>query len=216
ALHTDQVIVMIADDLVARLTVAELALDREPAVHEQLERAIDGRVADARLALANFCEELVDRDVVARAQELFDDRLALRRHVEAAILNICTPPLLELAGIVGTEVRALLPHVPFSFPATSRRVKRSRSSDFSVSPGYGGRVAEAEIGFDAILVRLREVVQKLESGELTLEQSLAVYEEGVQLARRGQQQLASAEKRVEILVSAAGGVETVPFDKTAE
>jgi exodeoxyribonuclease VII small subunit len=73
-----------------------------------------------------------------------------------------------------------------------------------------------DLGFDAILSRLREVVQKLESGELSLEQSLAVYEEGVQLARKGQQQLASAEKRVEILVSAAGGVETVPFDKTAE
>src|SRR3954454_17684558 len=74
----------------------------------------------------------------------------------------------------------------------------------------------AEPGFDAILSRLREVVQKLESGELSLEQSLAIYEEGVGLARKGQQLLASAEKRVEILVSAAGGVETVPFDKTAE
>ena len=68
-----------------------------------------------------------------------------------------------------------------------------------------------EPSFDAILVRLREVVQKLESGELSLEQSLAVYEEGVQLARKGQHLLASAEKRVEILVSASGGVETVPF-----
>lgn len=72
----------------------------------------------------------------------------------------------------------------------------------------------ADLGFDAILARLREVVQKLESGELSLEQSLAVYEEGVQLARRGQQLLASAEKRVEILVSAAGGVQTVPFDES--
>ena len=73
-------------------------------------------------------------------------------------------------------------------------------------------VADAtEPSFDAILVRLREVVQKLESGELSLEQSLAVYEEGVQLARKGQHLLASAEKRVEILVSASGGVETVPF-----
>jgi exodeoxyribonuclease VII small subunit len=70
-----------------------------------------------------------------------------------------------------------------------------------------------ELGFDAILVRLREVVQKLESGELSLEQSLAVYEEGVQLARKGQHLLATAEKRVEILVSAAGGVETVPFEE---
>jgi exodeoxyribonuclease VII small subunit len=74
----------------------------------------------------------------------------------------------------------------------------------------------AEPGFDAILVRLREVVQKLESGELSLEQSLAVYEEGVQLARKGQQLLASAEKRVEILVSASGGVETAPFTSTSD
>jgi exodeoxyribonuclease VII small subunit len=67
-------------------------------------------------------------------------------------------------------------------------------------------------GFDQILARLREVVTRLESGELTLEQSLAIYEEGVQLARKGQQLLATAEKRVEILVSAAGKVEVVPFD----
>jgi len=70
----------------------------------------------------------------------------------------------------------------------------------------------AELGFDQILARLREVVSRLESGELTLEQSLAVYEEGVGLARKGQLLLATAEKRVEILVSAAGGVEVVPFD----
>jgi exodeoxyribonuclease VII small subunit len=74
------------------------------------------------------------------------------------------------------------------------------------------RVGEpTELGFDAILARLREVVGQLESGELSLEQALAVYEEGVQLARRGQQLLASAEQRVEILVSAAGGIETVPL-----
>jgi exodeoxyribonuclease VII small subunit len=70
-----------------------------------------------------------------------------------------------------------------------------------------------ELGFDQILARLREVVMRLESGELSLEQSLVIYEEGVQLARRGQQQLASAEKRVEILVSTAGGVEIAPFEE---
>jgi exodeoxyribonuclease VII small subunit len=82
----------------------------------------------------------------------------------------------------------------------------------------GGIVAVAptggsELGFDQILTRLREVVTRLESGELSLEQSLLVYEEGVQLARRGQQLLASAEKRVEILVSASGSVEVAPFDE---
>jgi exodeoxyribonuclease VII small subunit len=67
------------------------------------------------------------------------------------------------------------------------------------------------LGFDQILARLREVVIRLESGELSLEQSLVIYEQGVQLARRGQQLLATAEKRVEILISASGGIEVAPF-----
>jgi exodeoxyribonuclease VII small subunit len=68
-----------------------------------------------------------------------------------------------------------------------------------------------DLGFDQILARLREVVIRLESGELSLEQSLVIYEEGVQLARRGQHLLASAERRVEILISASGGIEVAPF-----
>jgi len=72
-------------------------------------------------------------------------------------------------------------------------------------------MAEAD-GFDALLAQLQKLVARLESGELSLEQSLAVYEEGVALARKGQHLLASAEKRVEILVSASGKVETVPFE----
>jgi exodeoxyribonuclease VII small subunit len=68
-----------------------------------------------------------------------------------------------------------------------------------------------EPGFDQILARLREVVTRLESGDLTLEQSLQIYEEGVQLARRGQHLLTTAERRVEILVSASGGIEVAPF-----
>lgn len=89
-----------------------------------------------------------------------------------------------------------------------------------VAPGSGSAEQAAErrpertdLGFDQILARLREVVVRLESGELSLEQSLVVYEEGVQLARRGQHQLASAERRVEILMSASGAIEVVPFDE---
>jgi exodeoxyribonuclease VII small subunit len=69
-----------------------------------------------------------------------------------------------------------------------------------------------EPGFDAVLGRLREVVERLESGNLSLEDSLAVYEEGVRLARRGHELLDGAEKRVELLVSAAGGAQAVPFE----
>ena len=92
----------------------------------------------------------------------------------------------------------------------------SAGSAGSVASGLtssGPSGASGELGFDQILARLRDVVQRLESGDLTLEQSLLVYEEGVQLARRGQQLLASAERRVEILVSASGGLEVAPFDE---
>ncbi|HEY0994103.1 MAG TPA: exodeoxyribonuclease VII small subunit [Kofleriaceae bacterium] len=86
----------------------------------------------------------------------------------------------------------------------------SAGSAGSVASGLG---PSGELGFDQILTRLRDVVLRLESGDLSLEQSLLVYEEGVQLARRGQQLLASAERRVEILVSASGGLEVAPFDE---
>ncbi len=69
----------------------------------------------------------------------------------------------------------------------------------------------AEPGFDAVVARLREVVERLEGGNLSLEDSLRVYEEGVGLARRGHELLDRAEKRVELLVSTAGGVTTAPM-----
>ena len=76
-----------------------------------------------------------------------------------------------------------------------------------------GEQKSAEPGFDEILQRLRVVVDRLEGGKLTLEESLAAYEEGVSLARHGHSLLDRAEKRVEVLVrTGAGGVETAPFD----
>ena len=51
----------------------------------------------------------------------------------------------------------------------------------------------------------------LESGELSLEQSLAVYERGVGLAREGQTLLDGAQKRVELLVNSSDGPAAVPF-----
>ncbi len=77
----------------------------------------------------------------------------------------------------------------------------------------GRRRSTEEPGFDEVLDRLRVVVERLEGGKLTLEESLAVYEEGVALARRGHSLLDRAEKRVELLVRAGStGVEVAPFE----
>ncbi len=57
-----------------------------------------------------------------------------------------------------------------------------------------------EASFEAQLKRLGEVVEKLEDGELGLEESLALFEEGVRLSRGAQKRLDAAEKRVEELI----------------
>lgn len=67
-------------------------------------------------------------------------------------------------------------------------------------------------GFDQVLARLRSVVERLESGTLSLEQSLAAFEEGVRLSRAGAQVLDAAERRVDMLLKGEDGVDQiVPF-----
>ena len=53
--------------------------------------------------------------------------------------------------------------------------------------------------FEAAIAELETVVKKLEDGELSLEQSLALYERGVQLSRFCHARLEDAERRIEIL-----------------
>jgi exodeoxyribonuclease VII small subunit len=66
--------------------------------------------------------------------------------------------------------------------------------------------------YDAVVARLERVVGELESGQLSLEQSIDKFAEGVRLARDASRKLDDAERRVELLVRAAdGGDEAVPF-----
>lgn len=72
----------------------------------------------------------------------------------------------------------------------------------------------AEKKFEAALARLEEIVNSLESGELGLEQSLKLFEEGVKLARICNSRLEEAERKVEILLKDKGGKMTAkPFEE---
>lgn len=53
--------------------------------------------------------------------------------------------------------------------------------------------------FEAAIAELESIVKKLEEGDLALEQSLALYERGVQLSRFCHARLEDAEKRIELL-----------------
>ncbi len=66
-------------------------------------------------------------------------------------------------------------------------------------------MTDATPSFDDGLDRLEALVQQIESGSLGLEEALARFEEGVQLSQALQQQLAEAQRRVEVLKAGLGG-----------
>ncbi len=75
-----------------------------------------------------------------------------------------------------------------------------------------------DLSFEDAVRRLSEIVQKLERGDLPLEESLLLFEEGVTLSRTSQGKLDSAQKRVEELlgVDRDGKVRTAPFETRGE
>ena len=73
-------------------------------------------------------------------------------------------------------------------------------------------MAAKELKFETALTRLEEIVGKLEDGEMSLEESLKLFEEGVKLSRICDQKLQGAERRIEILMKdSEGKVTALPF-----
>jgi len=71
--------------------------------------------------------------------------------------------------------------------------------------------------FEKSLTRLEEVVKRLESADLSLDEAMRLFEEGVKLSRDCQKQLEEAEGRVEILLKKADGkIAAEPFDPEEE
>jgi exodeoxyribonuclease VII small subunit len=68
--------------------------------------------------------------------------------------------------------------------------------------------------FEEALKQLEDVVAKLEKGELSLEESLRLYEQGIGLSRLCHQKLEEAEGKIELLLKDARG--DVPTDAKGE
>ena len=67
-------------------------------------------------------------------------------------------------------------------------------------------------GFEQSLKELESLVEKMEQGDLSLEDSLSHFERGVQLSRACQKALKEAEQKVEILMQKNGQDEIAAFD----
>jgi exodeoxyribonuclease VII small subunit len=62
-----------------------------------------------------------------------------------------------------------------------------------------------DVDFDAGLKRLEEMVHQLDRGELSLEESLSLFEEGIKLTRELSRHIEEAEKKIEILSTDENG-----------
>lgn len=70
--------------------------------------------------------------------------------------------------------------------------------------------------FEQALGELEQLVEKLEQGDLSLEESLKDFERGIELTRSCQKSLQEAEQKVQILMKRDGQEELAPFDGTEE
>jgi len=74
-----------------------------------------------------------------------------------------------------------------------------------------------ELNFEKALTELENIVEKMERGDLSLNESLALFERGVQLARFMRGEIETAEKKIEILLKdEKGGIKSKSFDLDEE
>ncbi len=70
--------------------------------------------------------------------------------------------------------------------------------------------------FEESLQRLEKIVVDLEKGEVSLEKSLTLFEEGMQLSGQCRKELEQAEGKVEILLKQNGKLQAEAFEPTNE
>ncbi len=69
-----------------------------------------------------------------------------------------------------------------------------------------------ERSFEDALNELEQIVGRLEAGDLPLEQSLEIFEQGIRLSRECRQRLTNVERRIEILTKEAGELTAKDLD----
>jgi exodeoxyribonuclease VII small subunit len=76
-----------------------------------------------------------------------------------------------------------------------------------------GMTTDPQPSFEQALKELEDIVRKLESGELSLDESISLYERGQTLKAECEARLANAKARIEQIQQGSGGdVSTRPFD----
>ena len=72
------------------------------------------------------------------------------------------------------------------------------------------------LGFEQALAELEGLVERLEHGDLPLDEALKAFERGVALTRHCQASLQAAQQKVEILLKRSGKAEIEPFEESPD
>jgi exodeoxyribonuclease VII small subunit len=92
---------------------------------------------------------------------------------------------------------------------------RKRGSKVHQTDDYSADMPQAiAFAFEASLKKLETLVETMEAGELSLEDSLKAFQEGIALTRACQKALTDAEQTVAQLVKTSHGVASEPFESS--
>jgi exodeoxyribonuclease VII small subunit len=105
---------------------------------------------------------------------------------------------------------------PPPHPRSPRAIEADSSDSEVDSAGEPMPDPDPEPSFETALDRLEALVAGLETGELSLEEALTGFEEGVRLSRRLADQLGAAERRIERLTQEGGVLTTRPLHDEGE
>ena len=141
--------------------------------------------------------------VVARG----NDRRCSAHRFRGAWSGERAPPFSTYSALGGTSTRMRSIRTLVTFAFRWGMVENMRNSKGRSNP-------KEEAPFEEVMERLQTVVEQLEEGDLPLEQSLAIFEEGVRLSRAGAKRLDEAERRVEELLAAGDELQTNPLEES--
>ena len=78
------------------------------------------------------------------------------------------------------------------------------------------KASDKEISFEKAINELEQIVEKLETGEATLEESLELFEKGIKLSSVCQKKLDNAKQRISVITKADDEISEEPFNPDAE
>lgn len=70
----------------------------------------------------------------------------------------------------------------------------------------------SSLNFEKALIRLEKIINKLENEELSLDESLKIFEEGIGLYRLCNKELSEAEKKISLIIQENDEFEKIPFE----